>query len=146
MNKICIIAVLATGFFLSSMSKTEAFEYSEEYRKCMSDPQTADKVELNCIKEENIRVLRNIDAMQKKLESVSLFSGLSSTGNTLSRQKENWQKYVNSFCEYSYRAECSNYRTPAVNKEECLFKFNSTLLEAWQDLLTAVQKKTQNRW
>ena len=146
-NKLIGKLVITAGFAVFLNTKVvQAYEYSDAYKQCMSDPLTADKVELNCIKEENIRILRQLDDLQKKIEGNSYFSGLASTGNTLSRQKENYQKYINSFCEYSARSECPDYRTPAVNKEECLFKFNSTLMEAWQDLLTAIQKKSQRRW
>lgn len=141
-----LAAGIIIGLTLTMVGNSQAYEYSQAYYDCMSNPQMVSQVELNCIKEENVRVLRRLDETQKKLEATSIFSGLATTGNTLSLQRENFQKYIKSFCVYSASTECPDYKDTTTNNEKCMLKFNAVLLEAWQDLLKAVQKKIQNRW
>ncbi len=112
---------------------SRAYEYSQEYINCEKSRGYANQ--LSCLQEEKIRLWQRIDELQKKVESSSLYNGLKVTGYTLEQQKKNWNDYINSFCTYSAATECDDYRNPEVNKEDCLIKFSSVLLEAWQDIL-----------
>ena len=129
---------------LSPMN-TFAYEHSEEYYQCVSVPDLSSVGEFRCIKEENMMLLRKLEEMQQQFQSFPLFREEAQSGNTAAKQLENWQKYVNSYCQYSMEGECPDYRTPEINKEECIYGFMATLAEDWENMLKDVRKKNSFR-
>lgn len=119
---------------------TWAYEYSEEYKQCVSVPNLSKEAEFYCLREENMNLLRKLETTKQLLISQGKFSDLAASGNTLDKQLDNWKKYVNSYCQYSMEGECPDYRTPKINKEECIYSFMATLAEDWENMLKDIQK------
>lgn len=138
-----VVSVICAAVF--SSHTTWAYEYSEEYKQCVSVPNLSKKAEFYCLREENTNLLRKLETTKQLLISQGKFSDLVASGNTLDKQLENWQKYVNSYCQYSMEGECPDYRTPEINKEECIYGFMATLAEDWENMLKDVRKKNSFR-
>lgn len=118
-----------------------AYEHSDEYNQCISNANLNDESMFYCLREENTNLLRKLESLKQSLVSQGKFSDLIATGNTLDKQLDNWKKYVNSYCQYSMEGECPEYRTPKINKEECIYSFMATLAEDWENMLKDMQKK-----
>lgn len=119
----------------------KAYDHSEEYRRCISVPNLSESMEYNCIKEENMALLRKADTLKQQIQNTGLFSELVAKGLTLDKQMADWQTYITSFCEYSKESACAYDKSPQILKEECLYNFMATLVEDWENLLKSAQKR-----